>query len=296
MSTYAKGLLITAAGVLLISPDGLLTRLIQSDHWTMLFWRSLFLSFGMLLLVNFTHPNRVWSQFKTLKGPGVYMVMAYSMGATSFIYAITHTSVANTLIILSTTPLFAAIIGRIFLGEVIERRTMVAITLVAGGIAIISSGSGGGQQTSLTGDLAAIGGAFFLACGFSFVRRYPGISSASAISLSGLLTASIILPFAAPFSVSQSDFGYLMIMGVYMLPIGTALMFIGPRYIPASEVGLLLLLESILGPVWVWLALNEEPGPRTLIGGGIVLMTLAINTIWVLHESRRARQISGLVV
>ncbi|MFT5218931.1 MAG: drug/metabolite transporter (DMT)-like permease [Gammaproteobacteria bacterium] len=295
ISPHAKGLLITAAGVLLISPDGLLTRLIQTDHWTMLFWRSLFLSFGMLLLVNFTHPNRVWSQFKTLKGPGLYMVLAYSMGATSFIYAITHTSVANTLIILSTTPLFAAIIGRLFLGEVIERRTMVAITLVAGGIAIISSGSGG-QQTSLIGDLAAIVGAFFLACGFSFVRRYPGISSVSAISLSGLLTASMILPLAAPLSVSQSDLGYLMIMGLYMLPIGTALMFIGPRYIPAAEVGLLLLLESILGPVWVWLVLHEEPGPRTLCGGGIVLMTLAINTIWVLRQTKRAREVARVVV
>ena len=76
--------------------------------------------------------------------------------------------------------------------------------------------------------------------------------------------------------------GYLLIMGLYMLPVGTALMFLGPRYIPASEVGLLLLLESILGPVWVWLAIGEEPGASTLLGGAIVLSTLAINTVWAL--------------
>jgi drug/metabolite transporter (DMT)-like permease len=91
---------------------------------------------------------------------------------------------------------------------------------------------------------------------------------------------------ASPFSVSQADMGYLLIMGLYMLPIGTALMFLGPRYIPAAEVGLLLLLESILGPVWVWMALGEAPGNSTLVGGAIVLSTLAINTVWALSHPR----------
>ena len=284
-STHAKGLLITACGVLIISPDGLLTRLIIADHWTMIFWRALLLSLGMWLLVSFSHPNRVWQQYKTLKGPGLLMVVTYSLGTISFIYAITHTSVANTLIILSTTPLFAAIVSRLILHEKIEPRTMVAILLVAVGIAVIASGDSDGQSR-LEGDVAAMFGAFFLACGFSFVRRFPRISSFSAISCSGMLTAIIIFPLAAPLSVTQGDMGYLLIMGLYMLPIGTALMFLGPRYIPAPEVGLLLLLESILGPVWVWWALGEEPGNSTLIGGVIVLSTLAINAIWALKFPR----------
>lgn len=284
-STHLKGLLITACGVLVISPDGLLTRLIMTDHWTMIFWRALFLSFGMWLVISFAYPNRVWQQYKTVKGPGLLMVTAYSLGTISFIFAITHTSVANTLIILSTTPLFAAIIGRLLLHEKIQPRTIIAIVLVATGITIMASGSVN-QQNGLLGDLAAILGSFFLACGFSFVRRFPQVSAFSAISCSGLLTALIILPFAAPLSVSQADLGYLMVMGLYMLPIGTALMFLGPRYIPAPEVGLLLLLESILGPVWVWLALGEEPGASTLLGGAVVISTLAVNTIWALKFPR----------
>jgi len=284
-STHAKGLLITACGVLVISPDGLLTRLITTDHWTMIFWRALFLSFGMWLVINFVYPNRVWQQYKTVKGPGLLMVGAYSLGTISFIFAITHTSVANTLIILSTTPLFAAIIGRLLLHEKIQPRTMVAILLVSIGITVIASGSAE-QQGGLLGDLAAILGSFFLACGFSFVRRFPGVSAFSAISCSGLLTAVMILPLASPLAVSQADMGYLLIMGLYMLPVGTALMFLGPRYIPAPEVGLLLLLESILGPVWVWLALGEEPGASTLLGGAIVISTLAVNTIWALKYPR----------
>jgi drug/metabolite transporter (DMT)-like permease len=284
-STHVKGLLITACGVLIISPDGLLTRLIVTDHWTMIFWRSVLLSVGMWLLISFVHPNRVWQQYKTVKGPGLLMAGTYSLGTIAFIFAITHTSVANTLIILSTTPLFAAIIGRLLLHEKIQPRTMFVILLVAIGIAVIASGSTA-QQGRLAGDLAAILGSFFLACGFSFVRRFPGISSFAAISTGGLLTAILILPLAAPLSVSQADIGYLLIMGLYMLPIATALLFLGPRYIPAPEVGLLLLLESILGPVWVWLALGEQPGNSTLLGGVIVLSTLVINTVWVLKYQR----------
>jgi drug/metabolite transporter (DMT)-like permease len=282
---HAKGLLLTACGVLVVSPDGLLTRLVETDHWTMIFWRALFQSFGMWVVISFVYPNRVRREYKTVRGPGLLMVLAYSLGTISFVFAITHTSVANTLLILSTTPLFAALISRVLLHEKIQPRTMVAIGLVMVGIAVIASGSMQ-QQEGLLGDIAALFGSFFLACCFSFVRRFPGISSFSAISCSGLLTALLVLPLASPFSVSQADMGYLLIMGLYMLPIGTALMFLGPRYVPAAEVGLLLLLESILGPVWVWMALGEEPGNTTLVGGAIVLSTLAINTVWALRQPR----------
>jgi drug/metabolite transporter (DMT)-like permease len=162
--------------------------------------------------------------------------------------------------------------------------------LVGIGIFVISSDSDN-QASSLFGDLAAMSGAFFLATGFTVVRRFPAISIFPVISTSGLLTALVILPLAQPFSVTQSDMGYLLIMGIYMLPVATALMYLGPKYIPAPEVGLMLLLESILGPIWVWLALGEQPGIRTFIGGAIILSTLAINTAWVL-KSTRARKLA----
>jgi drug/metabolite transporter (DMT)-like permease len=281
LSSHLKGLLITASGVLIISPDGLLTRLILTDHWNMIFWRALLVSFGMWLMVSLINPNRVWQQYRTVRGPGLLIVAAYSLGTISFVFAITHTSVANTLIILSSTPLFAALISRFLLHEKIQPRTMIAILLVAIGIGVIASGSAAGQD-GLLGDLAAILGSFFLACGLSFVRRFPRISTFSAISCSGLLTALLVLPLASPLMISQSDFGYLLIMGLYVVPVGTALMYVGPRYIPAAEVGLLLLMESILGPIWVWLVFAEQPGVYTLAGGAIVLSTVVINTIWVL--------------
>ena len=288
LSQHAKGLIITALGVLLISPDGLLTRLIMVDHWTLIFWRALFLSFGMWLIVSLIYPNKAWYKYKSMGRGGAIMVVIYAMGTISFIVAITHTSVANTLIILSTTPMFAAIIGWIFLRESIPARTWFAILLVGIGIYIISSDSES-QTTSLLGDLAAMAGSFFLATGFTVIRNFPKIPILPVISTSGLLTALIILPLAQPFSVTQDDMGYLLIMGIYMLPVATALMYSGPRYIPAPEVGLMLLLESILGPVWVWLALDEQPGIRTFIGGAIILSTLAINTAWLLKSTRASK-------
>lgn len=289
LSLHLRGVLITALGVLIISPDGLLTRLVQTDHWTLIFWRGLLLSFGMCLLTNLVHPNNTWQRYRSMGRQGLLMVLLYSLGTVSFITAITHTSVANTLIILSTTPLFAALIGLVVLREAIELRTWCAIALVAIGVYVISTDSEAYGGASLYGDLAAMGGAFFLAAGFTVVRRRPDISVFPVISTAGLLTAIAILPLAQPFSISQQDMGFLLIMGVYMLPLGTALMYIGPKYIPASEVGLMLLLESILGPTWVWLALDERPGNATLVGGAIILSTLAMNTIWAMRSSRAVR-------
>ncbi|MDH5355563.1 MAG: DMT family transporter [Gammaproteobacteria bacterium] len=293
LSQHLKGVIITALGVMIISPDGLLTRLIHTDHWTLIFWRAILMSFGMWILTSLVHPDKTWSHYKNIGRHGLLMVVFYTFGTISFITAITHTSVANTLIILSTTPLFAALIGFIVLRESIGLRTWVAILLVAVGIVIISS-DGDSQEATLYGDLAAMSGAFFLAAGFTVVRRKPQISVFPVFSVAGLVTAMVILPLAQPFAITQQDMGYLIIMGVYMLPLGTALMYIGPKYIPASEVGLMLLLESVLGPTWVWLVLDEKPGLRTFVGGAIILSTLAINTLWVMKSASIARRMRAV--
>jgi len=293
LSQHMRGILITALGVLIISPDGLLTRLIYTDHWTLIFWRALFLSFGMCLLANMAHPKDTWRRYKTVGKAGLIMAMLYSLGTVSFITAIKHTSVANTLIILSTTPLSAALIGLVFFRETIILRTWCAIGLVAIGVFVISSDSDG-QGATLYGDVAAMLGAFFLAAGFTVVRHRPTVSIFPALSISGLLTSIAVFPLAQPLSITQQDMGFLLIMGVYMLPLATALMFIGPRYVPASEVGLMLLLESVLGPTWVWLALNEVPGSATLVGGAIILTTLAMNTLWAMQSASSSRTTAGI--
>jgi drug/metabolite transporter (DMT)-like permease len=105
-----------------------------------------------------------------------------------------------------------------------------------------------------------------------------------AMGLGGLVAAAIALPFADPMSVTAADVGYLAISGLAVLPVGFGLLAIAPRFIPAPEVGLITLLESILGPVWVWLALGEEPGLRTVLGGTIVIGSLAANSYLTLKS------------
>jgi len=293
LSQHMRGVLITALGVLIISPDGLLTRLIHTDYWTLIFWRTLLLSFGMFLLANMAHPRDTWQRYKTVGKAGLMMAVLFSLGTVAFITAIKHTSVANTLIILSTTPLSAALIGLVFFREAIILRTWCAIALVVIGVFVISSNSDG-QGATLYGDVAAMIGAFFLAAGFTLVRRRPTISIFPALSIGGLLTAIAVFPLAQPLSITQQDMGFLLIMGVYVVPLGTALMFIGPRYVPASEVGLMLLLESVLGPIWVWLALDEFPATTTLIGGGIILTTLVMNTLWAMKSASSSRAAAGI--
>lgn len=286
LSQSFKGVIITALGVIIISPDGLLTRLITTDHWTIIFWRTFFLSLGMGVITYMVYPRAFWQSYQNIGRAGLLMMVLCSFGTVAFVTAITYTSVANTLIILSTTPLFAVLIGLLF-REAVTLRTGCAIVLVAMGVYVISSGHAD-QGTTWFGDMAAIACAFFLAAGFSVVRYRPGIAVFPVISCGGLLTALLVLPFAQPLSVTQQDMGYLILMGIGVVPIGMALMYIGPKYMPASEVGLILLLEAILGPTWVWLVLGEQPGMRTLVGGGIILVTLMINTLWAMKGASRS--------
>lgn len=284
LSTHAKGLLITGVGVLIITPDGLLTRLIQSDSWTLLFWRSLLSSASLLLLLFILYRRQSWARIRAIGLPGLIVAALFGVGNVTFILAITSTTVANTLFITSTTPLFAALIAWRLMGEAVPRRTWIAIALALVGIAIIASqGFAGG---SLFGNSAALTTAMALAAAFSLIRYHKNRDLVPAMALSTAIAALIALPFATPSAISLSDAGWLTVMGLVMLPLAFALMVIGPRYIPVPEVSLILLLEAILGPLWVWLAVGEEPGARTLVGGAVVIVTLSANALLGLRDAK----------
>lgn len=280
--------MITGLGVLIVSPDGLLARLIHTDHWTLIFWRALFLAIGLAIVSLVIFRGDVARRFIAIGKPGLFLASIHVVGMTAFVIAVTTTSVANTLLILATTPLFAALTSWVFMRETLPVRTWLAIGLVALGIAIISS-AGDTAHSSFSGDMAALLGAFMLGLSFAVTRRYRDRSMIPALSLGGLISALLIFPLASPLSASGSDMIYLVLMGLVMLPVGMAMMYFGPRYVPAAEVGLMMLLESVIGPFWVWLVLDENPGPRTFIGGAIILAALTMNTLWGhRHRSRMA--------
>ncbi len=287
ISERAQGYLITMFGVLAISPDGLLTRLISADALTITFWRGLFYGLMMMLYVALRYRGRLFAYLGKFSTAEYGIMLCYGLGNTCFIYSITHTSVANTLFMLSTTPIWAAVIAWLFLSERVPARTWFAMVMVIVGIVVITRGSVGYTGAWL-GDLAGLAAAGILATQFSLIRAARKRDVLPALGLGGIFTALALSHWVVPAETSNNDLAWLMVMGLVMLPVANALMYLGPRYLPAPEVGLMMLLETVLGPIWVWLAVGENPGSYSLIGGAIVLVTLAVNTFLGLREERNA--------
>ena len=285
LSNHLKGLLITGLGVFVITPDGLLTRLIAADVWTLTFWRGLLSAIGMGLLLFFIYRKQMGARIREIGWPGLVVALMFGLGSVAFVYAITHTTVANTLLLVNTSPMFAALIAWGILHETVLVRTWIVIVIVLIGVVVIAF-AGGGDGGSLWGNLAALWAALSNAISLSVTRRYKDRSMVPAIALGSFVSALVALPLAQPGSVNNSDVMVLLGMGLIMLPLSFALMFIGPRYIPAPEVSLMMLLESLLGPLWVWLALSEAPGVYTLIGGTIIVTALAANAVLTLTTSQ----------
>ena len=286
LSTHAKGTVITAAGVLAITPDTLLIRLITTDPWTLLACRSLLLGLALTAGLALYYRGETLACFRSIGRQGLLLSLLLALAGLLFVMAVAHTSVANTLIIMSAAPLFAAIMSRLFLKEAVAPRTWIAVILALGGVAIIVQGSLGGGQ--LLGDLLAIGASAALAGSFTMIRGLRAINMIPAAALSGFIAGLAALPLASPFGLGQSDLGYLLLMGLVMLPVSFALTTLGPRYLPAPEVSLLMLLETFLGPLWVWLVLREEPSPQALIGGAVIVTVLIVHSAIALRRTQTA--------
>jgi drug/metabolite transporter (DMT)-like permease len=270
---HVKGLLVTGGGILVLTPDSLLVRLISADAWTLLWWREVLMALGLAVGLLAVYRGKTLAAFRAVGRSGGFIAFTFAGSSISFILALTYTSVANTLVIVSAAPLFSAIFARVFLGETVPRRTWIAILLALAGIALLVSDSLG--RPSLLGDGCALLTALFMAITLTITRHARAASMIPAIAMSGIVGALVVWPLALPTTVAESDMAYLALMGLIILPISFGAVALGPRYLPAPEVSLLFLLETVLGPLWVWLVLGEDPGPRALLGGAIVVATLA---------------------
>jgi drug/metabolite transporter (DMT)-like permease len=169
----------------------------------------------------------------------------------------------------------AALLAWLTLGEPITRRTVVAMALALGGVALMLGAPGEG---SLAGD----GLAFVVALAFALMivitRWRHDVSMAPATCLSQVILVAAFLPFASPGEIGGDDVVWLAALGIGQIGLGFALLTVGARLIPAAQVGLITLLEVVLGPLWVWLALDERPGTLTLVGGAIVIVAILLQT------------------
>jgi len=284
-SHKTKGVLLCLCGIILLSPDSLLLRLIGADLWTLAFWRGGLSAVGLavaVLLMEGRQPGQ--QQLLRLTRQGVVVAVSFAIANLAFIFSIQNTAVANTLVIMSLSPLFAALLSYFFFREPISTGTWLAAVAIFLGLTMVFYGSlatGG-----VVGDLAALVTSLCVAISLVLMREHRDISMVPALAWSSGLACLAALPFALPASLSGTALILMLVLGLIVLPASLTMIGLAPRYLPAPEVSLILRLEALLAPLWVWLVLGEVPSRQTLIGGGIILATLICLSLYTIRMQR----------
>jgi drug/metabolite transporter (DMT)-like permease len=282
MSPHLKGLLIAFLGVVALSPDSLIVLLIETDQWTLLFWRGLLTSAGIVLMNMAIHRQNTLFAYRRIGRSGILISILFAGATVFFVTALRHTSVANTLVIVSSSPIFAALLSRLILNEFVARHTWITIGVVILAVGLIVYESLG--AIAFFGDVCALGSAVFVAGNFVIIRRARNIDMTPAMALGGVLTALVVLPWAMPLHIDSRSAILLLALGGF-LSIAITLLTISPRYIPAPEVSLLMPLEIVFGSCLVWLVIGEQPTVSATIGGFIIITALSLNAARSLRSS-----------
>jgi drug/metabolite transporter (DMT)-like permease len=286
MTDQTKGLLLTFLGVMCIVPEALFVRVIDAPMLTLAFWKVTLvgsaIGTGMLL-------GQGIAPFRALRRAGwasAIYVGGVACAGVGFVLAVRLTSVANVVFILASLPVFAAIYSKVFLREPISRRMLFTIAAVLAGLAVIAFGSGETENASRAGDLLALSISAIFAGALTAARHARAVSMVPAVALAYLLAGAVLLPVAQPLQMPAAELPQMLLYAVFMAA-SAGLIALGPRYISSAEVGLLVLLESVLAPLLVWAVLGEDPGVYALIGGGIVVGALFLSNLIALSRRRR---------
>ena len=285
---HRAGILAMVACTVLWSMGGVLTRTASvASGWEAAFLRSTLLCVAIAALMLIEHRARALAQIAAIGRIGLLSALAWAAMFTCFMLALSYTTVANTLVIMGTLPLFAAAAGWIFLREPVPPRTWLAMAAAAVGIGIMFHDAL--RAGSLAGSLVAL--AIPIAAALNYVAVKVGrVDLVPALLLGGALSALAAWPQAAPLAAGGREIAIFGALAVFQLalPCIVFVRFVVPR-LSAAEIGLLSLLEVVLGPLWVWLAQGEEPGAAVLAGGALVLAALAANEGIALARERRAK-------
>ena len=283
-----KGVLLMIGAGLCWSTGGILVRsVVLTDPWEIIFWRSVFMVIFMMGVLTLWHRAKVLEKIFEVGLPGILAGALLASTFFFFILSVTRNTVANTLILMSVGPFFVALSGRIFLGEQVSLRTWGTIsTALVGIVLMFSEGLDSGRTI---GNLLALGVPVAFGLNVVILRRtHASVSMAPAVMLAGIFSIVVSFPFAWPFTPTLRDFVVLGVMGWVQLGIGCVLMVMAARYLSAAEIGLFALLETILGPVWVWLGFGERPTDMALVGGLIVISALLLNGLLGMRERSSA--------
>jgi drug/metabolite transporter (DMT)-like permease len=271
--SHRRGQLYVALAALAWSTAGVLQRGLSVNAATQVAVRAAFAGVALLAWVAFSERGRVVEACRSVGRAGVAFAVCIAVASGAFIVALNHTTVAHVLFIQAMAPVLAALLAWLALGEPVSTRTAVAMAVALAGVALMVGGPGGG---SLLGDGLSLLMALAFAVSIVISRHRRDVSMLPATCLAQLFLVVAFLPFAAPGGVPGDDLVALAALGAGQIGLGLAFLTVGARLIPAAQVALITLLEVVLGPLWVWLAVDERPTTATLVGGAIVVVGVVI--------------------
>ena len=283
LSDQKKGSLMAFIAVMFITPDSLFIRLSNVETWSLVFYRGIIpfglVFVGMLLIYKLKF-------FDLLRSNGYYgcaYVLTFSVTNVAFVVSIQNTNVANTLIMIATAPMLSAILGSLFLKENPDKKTWIAIfiTFFAALYIFYDSIKLGNFFGDILGFVAAMG----LAVGAVIIRSAKKLNLVPSAVVGKLIIALFAIFFVKDYSLNNNDIYIVPLMCVMCVAIPFVLVTIAPRFITAAEVNLFFLLETIIGPIWVWLIIKEQPTPETIVGGAIIVLTIATHSFLKLKKS-----------
>ena len=283
LSNQHKGSLLAFIAVMLITPDSIFIRLSNIETWGMLFYRGAIPFVVVLVGLIFFYKNNLFKALVGIGYPGIFYVISFSICNITFIISIQNTNVANTLVMIAMAPMLSAILGSIFLKEIPDRKTWIAIIITLISVTYIFYDSI--EMGNFYGDLFGIITAFGLACNAVIARFAKDRDLVPSAVIGKLCVAIFAFLFVDSFSLVGTDLIIIPLMCVMCVAIPFVLVTIAPRFIPAEEVNLFFLLETIIGPFWVWMVIKEQPSIETIQGGAIIILTIGIHSYLKLKKS-----------
>ena len=283
LSNQKKGSLLAFIAVMFITPDSLFIRLAKVDTWGLVFYRGIIPFFTVLIGMLLVYRLSFFKMLLTSGQHGIIYIITFSITNIAFVVSIQNTNVANTLVMIAMAPMLSAILGAIFLKEIPDIKTWSAIIVTFFAAIYIFYDSL--QLGNIFGDLLGLVCALGLAVGAVTIRSAKTKNLVPAAVIGKLLVAIFAIFFIETYALVGRDLLIVPLMCVMCVAIPFVLVTIAPRFIPAEEVNLFFLLETIVGPIWVWMVIKEQPSLETIQGGIVIILTIAIHSFLKLKKS-----------
>ena len=282
LSNQKKGMLLAFTGVLFITPDSLLIRLANINSWNLIFYRGIIPFLTIFIGLAIIYRSSLFKKILDNGWHGVAFIITFAITSIAFVISIESTNVANTLVMVALAPMLSAIISLIFLKENPDQKTWIAIIITT--LAVIYIFYDALDSGDFLGNLLGLVCAAGLAINAVIIRSAKKISLLPSAMIGKLVVSLFALIFVDQIKLENNDLIIVPLMCVACIAIPFVCITLAPRYITAAEVNLFFLLETIFGPFWVWLVIKEQPSLETIIGGGIIITTIAIHSALALKK------------